>query len=70
MDGGSNAKSSRVGIVLLSPEGVKLERLLRLGFRASNNDAKYEALIVGLQATKKLIVKEVEMFLDSRLVVS
>ena len=32
VDGGSNAKRSRVEIILVSPEGIKLERLLRLGF--------------------------------------
>lgn len=56
--------------MLVSPEGVKLERLLRLGFRASNNEAEYEALITGLRAAKNLKVKEVEMFSDSRVVVS
>ena len=47
-----------------------MERLLRLGFRASNNEAEYEALIAGLRAAKNLKVKEVEMFSDSRVVVS
>ena len=56
--------------MLVSPEGVKLERLLKLGFRASNNEAEYEAFIVGLRAAKNLKVKEVEMFSDSRVVVS
>ena len=45
VDGASNARGSRVGIVLVSLEGVKLEKSLRLGFQASNNKTKYEALI-------------------------
>ena len=54
--------------MLVSPEGVKLERLLKLGFRASNNEAEYEAFIVGLRAAKNLKVKEVEGFsLDIRM---
>lgn len=40
--------------MLVSPVGVKLEKSLRLGFRALNNKAKYEALLAGLQAAKKL----------------
>ena len=35
-----------------------------------NNEAKYEALITGLWAAQKFRPKEVEMFLNSRLVVS
>lgn len=61
----SNARGSGVEIVLVSPKGVKLERSLRLGFWALNNEAKYEALIVRLQAAKFFGAKEVEMFSDS-----
>lgn len=32
VDGASNAKGLGVGIVLVSPEGVKLEKSLRLAF--------------------------------------
>ena len=70
MHGASNTKGSGVRIVLVSPEGVKLEKSLRLGFRALTNEAKYKALIAGLWAAQKLGAKEVEMFSDSRLVVS
>ena len=45
MDGVSNARGSGVGIVMISPEGLWLEKSLRLGFRALNNEAKYKALI-------------------------
>lgn len=70
VDGTYNAKGSEVKIVLVSPEGVNLERSLRLGFRASSNEVEYEALIVGLKAAKSLRPKEVEIFSDLRLVVS
>ena len=66
----SNARGLGVGIVLVSLEGIKLEKSLRLGFRASKNEAEYEALIARLRAMKKLRAEEVEMFLNSRLVVS
>ena len=51
-------------------ERIKLEKSLQLGFRASNIEAEYEALIVGLKAARNLGAKEVEIFSDSRLVVS
>ena len=66
----SNARGLGFGIVLVSPEGIKLEKSLRLGFRASKNEVEYEAFIVRLRATKKLRAEAVEMFSNSRLVVS
>lgn len=70
IDGASNARGLGVGIVLESPEGVRMEKSLRLGFKASNNEAKYEARITRLQAAHKLGVEEVEVLSDSRLVVN
>jgi ribonuclease HI len=37
-----------VGLVFISPLGVRMEYLVRLHFPASNNTAEYEALINGL----------------------
>lgn len=70
VDGVSNARGSGVGIILISPKRLHLEKSLKLGFHASNNDAEYKALIVGLGAVQKLGAKEVEMFTDSKLVIS
>ena len=70
MDSVSNARGSGVGIILISPKGLRLEKLLRLGFHASNNESEYKALIAGLRAVQKLGAKEVEMFSNSKLVVS
>ena len=52
------------------PEGIKLEHSFRLGFKASNNEAEYEALLVGLRVVSDLGAKEVEVYSDSRLVVN
>ena len=48
VDGASNQKDSRVGLVLMSPEKVVIEKYLRLNFSATNNDAVYETLLVGM----------------------
>ena len=40
--------------MLVSPKGVRLEHSLRQSFKASNNEAKFEALIAGLEVVKKL----------------
>ena len=33
-------------LVLISPEKIIIEKSLKLGFSATNNEAKYEALLV------------------------
>ena len=54
VDGASNSKGSGAGIVLVSPEGSILEQAIRLKFSASNNEAEYEALMIGLRTARKL----------------
>ena len=54
VDGASNFKGSGAGIVLVSPEGSILEQAIRLKFSASNNEAEYEALMIGLRTARKL----------------
>ncbi|RDX68866.1 hypothetical protein CR513_52113, partial [Mucuna pruriens] len=54
IDGASNQKGSRAGIVLEGPNGVLVEQSLRFGFRASNNQAEYEALHVGMRLVEQL----------------
>ena len=58
-----------MGLVLVSPEGITIEKSLRLGFSATNNGAKYEALLEGMSMIRKLGGKFVNMFSDSRLIV-
>ena len=38
-DGASSAMGAGVRIVIVTPEGIRLEYSFRLGFRASNNEA-------------------------------
>jgi len=53
VDGSSNQQGSRAGVILEGPNGLLIEQALRLTFKASNNQVKYEALIAG-----KLLAKE------------
>ena len=69
MDGAANQKGSGVGLVLISPEKLVVEKSLRLGFTATNNEAKYEALLEGMPMVHKMGGKSVTIFSDSRLVV-
>ena len=69
VDGASNQKGSRIGLVLISPEKVIIEKSLRLDFSAKNNEAEYEALLVGMAMVQRIGRKSVKVFLDSRLIV-
>ena len=69
MDGVVNQRGSGVGLVLVSPEKITIEKSLRLGFSATNNEIEYEVLLIGIAMVQKIGGKTVEMFSDSRLVV-
>ena len=69
VDGVANLRGSRVGLVLISPKRITIEKSLRLGFSAINNEAEYEALLEGMSMIQKLGGKSINMFSDSRLVV-
>ena len=47
-------KGTDVGLVFVSPLGVRMRYMVRLHFPSSNNMAKYEALINGLRIAIKL----------------
>ena len=69
MDGAANQRGSEVELVIISPIKIILEKSLRLGFSAINNEVEYKALLVGMTMVQKMEGKTVEMFSDSRLVV-
>ena len=58
-----------MGLVLISPEKITIEKSLRLSFLTTNNEVEYETLLVGMNMVQKIGGKTVEKFLDSRLVV-
>ena len=52
----------------MSLEKISIEKSLRLSFSAINNEAEYEALLVGMAMVQKIGGRAVEVFSDSRLV--
>ena len=58
-----------MGLVLVSPKQITIEKSLRLGFSATNNEVEYEALLEGMSMVQRMGGKAVKMFSDSRLVV-
>ena len=69
VDGAANAQGSGVGLILTSPEGIDIEYALRFGFRSSNNEVEYEAIIAGLNLAYSMEVDQLEVCSDSQLVV-
>jgi hypothetical protein len=58
-----------VGIVLISPRGAVFEQSVRLEYFCTNNQAEYEAILLGLQILSFMGVKHAEAIGDSLLVV-
>ena len=69
IDGAANQREYGVGLVIVSPKNITIEKSLRLGFSATNNEAKYEALLIGIAMVQKMGGKVVELFSNSRLIV-
>ena len=70
VDEASNSKGDGVGLVLITPDGSIIEQFYTLGFQTTNNEAEYEAVIVGLKMATTLGVTELEVRCDSLLLVS
>ncbi|KAL2250116.1 UNVERIFIED_CONTAM: hypothetical protein Sindi_2485300 [Sesamum indicum] len=68
VDGSSNAGNGEIGILTQGPENVEIEVATRLSFPVTNNEAEYEALIVGLKLSLEAGAKDLEVFTDSQLV--
>ena len=69
VDEAANQRGSGVGLVLISLEKLTIEKSLKLGFSATNNEAEYEALLEGISMVKKMGGNAIKVFSDSRLVV-
>ncbi|XP_057790809.1 uncharacterized protein LOC131007914 [Salvia miltiorrhiza] len=70
VDGCSNMRGSGLGLVLISPQGDMVEQSIRCQFKATNNEAEYEAMLAGLELAKEMKVKRINVFSDSQLVVN
>ncbi|KAJ9544334.1 hypothetical protein OSB04_024041 [Centaurea solstitialis] len=70
VDGTSNIRGAGVGVILKSSQGGNIVYSIRCEFKATNNEAEYEALIVGLNIAYKLGAKHLDERSDSLLVVN
>ena len=58
-----------MGLMLISPEKIINENSLRLDFLATNNEAEYEALMMGMVMVQRMGEKLVEVFSYFKLVI-
>jgi hypothetical protein len=65
--GSACRKGKGVGIVLISPRGAVFDQLVHLEYFCTNNQAEYEAILLGLQILSSMDMKHVEAFGDSLL---
>ncbi|XP_063947521.1 uncharacterized protein LOC135152038 [Daucus carota subsp. sativus] len=64
-DGAVNGNGVGAGIILVSTEGHKLQSSIHFDFKATNNDAEYEALIAGLKLALEMRVENMNVYSDS-----
>ena len=69
-DGAFSKTGKGVSIVLTSPSKKNFNFAYRLEFDASNNVAKYEALILGLEIAKEMGIRVLSIRGDSDLIIS
>ena len=69
VNGAANAQGRGTGLILTSTKGIDIEYALIFGFRASNNEAEYEAVIARLNLAHSMEVDQLEVCNDSQLVV-
>ena len=69
-DGSSTQRSGGVGVVIQTPEGDKIECMIRLDFPTTNNEAEYEALVAGLDLARAAGAKNIIIHYDSHVITS
>ena len=69
-DGSSNRHAGGAGVVIQTPDGDKIECMIRLKFPTTNNEAEYEALVAGLDLAKAAGVENMIVHCDSQVITS
>ena len=65
-----NNKGAGLGVILVTPEGETIPMAKKLDFKVTNNMAKYEACIYGVEAALAVGSKDLLVYGDSLLVIS
>ncbi|KAL2228552.1 UNVERIFIED_CONTAM: hypothetical protein Sindi_1834900 [Sesamum indicum] len=68
VDGSSNGGNGGIGILIQGLGNVEIEVTVRLSFPVTNNEAEYEAIIMGLELAFEAGARDLEMYTDSQFV--
>jgi ribonuclease HI len=68
-DGSARQQGGGAGVVLIDPSGDQVKYMVHLEFKATNNMAKYEALIFGLTMALSLGIRQLLLKGDSQLII-
>ncbi|XP_058208175.1 uncharacterized protein LOC131321188 [Rhododendron vialii] len=69
-NGAANQKGFGIGVLLIAPDRSHIPLAFKLNFEVTNNQAEYEACIVGMEAAIEIGIEKLEVVGDSNLVVS
>ena len=69
VDGALRHTGAGIGLYLKSPVEEKIEKVIRLGFNASNNESEYEALLERIELAAAVSADKLLVHSDSKLVV-
>ena len=65
-----NNRGAGLGVILVTPEGETIPMAKKLGFKVTNDMAKYEACIYGVEAALAAGAKDLLVYRDFLLVIS
>ena len=68
-DGASTQTLVGVGVVLISPLKETIHLSYKLDFKTTNNIEKYEALLLGVEASKEMGIMCMRIFGDAELII-
>ena len=69
-NGAARQEAAGTGVVFISPQWQVLLYSFSLSKLCSNNVAKYQALIIGLQMAIEIVISQLEIFGDSKLIIN
>ncbi|KAL0302278.1 UNVERIFIED_CONTAM: hypothetical protein Scaly_3037200 [Sesamum calycinum] len=69
VDGSSTTQGSGAGVVITSPQGEDMELAIKFDFKASNNETKYEALVLGMRMALDAGALHLIAYYDSQMIV-
>jgi hypothetical protein len=67
-DGSVYIKGQGVGCMIISPSGMYIDLSIRLEFACTNNQLEYESLLHGLEYSRDVGARDIDVFGDSNLI--